>query len=340
MYNLAKLLTEEPKKIEKLLILFSKLILTFYLTSSIYSFKFSFLSVVENPIPKDLTTEKIIYFFSSLVIVWYVCWNLIVGGILTLLPIWLITRNKNGKETADAFLRLVDVASSVGNSYIRRKNIIEFENDMDKVETLKEFEEYDDRFKEYYMLSLTTFLSLLFFSDVHLPGWTIYFFISLITGFFVLSILVSLAHKYFTDNWTFLRNEFKSLAYYQKVSNVICESKIVKNQYDVLDLNRIIHLNIKNGITNPHSEILVHVNFSTSDFLAGQHLHLMLRSYDNVQHTAGRLIIVICNKKPDERNLQEISQNPMWIYLQAKTELQILNRFEESMARSGLNVVI
>lgn len=341
MYNLAKLLTEEPKKIEKLLILFSKLILTFYLTSSIYGFKLSIASTIENPIPKDLTTEKIIYFFSSLVIVWYVCWNVIIGGVLTVLPMWLLTRKETGKNIAEIFLRYTEVASStgLGNHYIRRKNIIAFEKDMRKTETLQEFEEYDDRFREYYMLTITTFLTLILFSDIKLSGWTTWFFVSLMIGFFIFSVWVSLVHKYFRDNWEFLRNEFKQLAYFQKVSNVVKESNLVKSSYELMDLNSILDLRSNAGVANVRPEILIHMHYSTSSFVAGIKLNSIIRKYDEVAPNPERLIVVISNQETSSNRLKEVSRNEQWVFIHAKTTTQILNRFEEAMARKGMNIL-
>jgi hypothetical protein len=340
MYNLVKILTEEPKKIEKLLILLSKIILTFFLTSCLYGHKISLGSIVKNPIPDVIPIEKIIYFFSTIVIVWYILWGLLLDGLLTELPIWLITRKKTGKAVFDAIASWVDIAYGYGSYYKKGKHIVSFTNSfIKKEEEFNDLEETTSRFREYYQLALLTFLSLLIFSDVHLHGWTIYFFLSMIAGFFVLSIFTSLVHKYFSDNYDSLLSQFLVLSYEQKVHQAVEQNLAIKVSYNVEESDSRVNLIRKyDSIPVPH-KINVFPVFHKHEAFGQAQMESELKNVmanNLVQFDSNIYTIVVSNVEPSSEMGKLASSRSNYIYVSAKTDSDIIAGIE--LALHKINV--
>ena len=94
MYNLAKLLTEEPEKLERLGILFLKLLVILFIGSVFFGFNISISEFFENPIPKNYTISNFILFLISLIFIWFVVWTLIADFILGEIVIWLLFESR------------------------------------------------------------------------------------------------------------------------------------------------------------------------------------------------------------------------------------------------------
>ncbi len=333
MYNLAKLLTEEPHKIERLLILLSKLIIVFFLTGWFYGFNLSLGTIVENPFPKELTAAKIIYFFASVIIVWFVVLNLILELLFTQLPIWLITRNKNGKGVVDSFLSFFDIAYAYGTDYVRGKNIVGFTRSLKKNDDLDDLEDADSRVRQYYQLSLVAFISLLFFTDISIPGWTIYFFISAIVSFFLLSVLASLAHKYLSVNYDSLKRHFTTLSYYQKVSDSIHENPLISTKYSIVDRNNKIDMT-KITTDNFPSQINIHIFHYRNQAIAN---FLFQKEISELEDNQSGLDFIFCNIEPSISTSKQILKNRQLVLIVAKTQSQMLTGFEEAFCKLGVD---
>lgn len=339
MYNLAKLLTEEPKKIEKLLILLSKLIIILFITSSLYGFTTSLSALIENPLPKELTTIKVIYFFASIVIVWYVVWNILIEGLLTQFPIWLITRKKTGENTVNFFFSMLGIAHRFGSHYVRGENIIAFTQNL-KQDEIDELDEIDSRQRQYYQLSLITLIALLLFGNIKVPGWTIYFFMTIIVGSFVASVLLSLCCKYIRDNYDALKRELIALAYAQKVSNMIRETKVVREYCEVTDRNLEIDIVKKENTADViPPQITVRTFYHRSSEIASAQIVTELNEIREsiAQHN---YVFIFCNVAPSNTCIEQLRKIDRVVLITAKNQAHILTGFEEALCRIGVDLKI
>ena len=89
MYSIAKLLSDEPKKLENLILAILKLLITIWIAQSILDFKSTLSDFTLDSFFKNFRVDQSIYFIVTSIGVWYVLWEifneLIVSFIIFLL---------------------------------------------------------------------------------------------------------------------------------------------------------------------------------------------------------------------------------------------------------------
>src|SRR5574337_323065 len=126
MYNLAKLLIDEPHKLERLIILFLKLLITLHVTGLIFGYDLSVGSIIENPIPKTASAIQVIYFFVIVVAAWFVLWGVIAEILLYDVLIGLLSNIGNDRAVFIVMMWLLGVAEEKDKKLFPKGHIISF----------------------------------------------------------------------------------------------------------------------------------------------------------------------------------------------------------------------
>ncbi len=267
MYNLAKLLTEEPKKLERLIILFIKLFLTLLLVNLFYKTNYPIKDLIENPIPKGITLSKIIYFITLMVIGWVIIW-MYLDSILYYIPIgllwlfsftigiifWLYSKiDKNSalalkakkyfftklvhdiRDKREIFLvaltmiRIIDYNN--GNIYPNKEFswFVGMLNNFSDNE--KELKEYRDRAQQYFALLTIAFIALLLSSDIHLSGLLKTILWVMVINLYIITFIYNHAHDYLRENLEKVKEEFAPIAFFQMIERVTTENSFFKKHY-------------------------------------------------------------------------------------------------------------
>ncbi len=156
MYNLAKLLSEEPEKLERLGILFLKLLITLLLGSIFLEYEFAISTLAENPIPKEFTLSKFVFYVIILIVIWFIVWGVIADAILGYLLINILSKIGNKKEIVLDWLIFFNVIKKRYSTLQPGKNIIAFNSLLQSYteEDALSFKENQIRARQYFLVSL------------------------------------------------------------------------------------------------------------------------------------------------------------------------------------------
>ncbi len=238
MYNLAKLLTDEPEKLERLIILFLKLLITFTATALVFGYDISISSLIDNPIPKTYSASKLVYFFTSLILIWFFLWSVVAELILYELPVWLCSRTGDKRRTLLEMLHILDVIKMnslfTDKPIIRPgKYIIPFTEVLKEQQESRFIDKSTSRLRQYYIISIATFILLLLVKDITLSCGKIIGCVLLILLLFKVCVYFNKMKSYINDNSEELIREFEPMSYSRKVHSAIRENKTISENYQL-----------------------------------------------------------------------------------------------------------
>ncbi len=335
MYNLAKLLTEEPAKLEKLIILLFKLLITFFFTCLLFGYSFSIQSLIKDPLPPSLSTTKLIYFFLGIFVVWYLLWRLcgevIIGDLLIRLLAWPWNKRKTFVE----ILSFIGVAKESYGYLNPKKHIIVFSEalmELDKEETDKFISENHSRLREYFVLSFVVFVLLLLTKDVQLSRWQIWVCSIMLVNFLLGCTFFHLMKGYIYDNLESLKREFEPIAYAQKALNAICENKELMQYFEKPTEAKSIFLKKKEGMNYGPAEIRVRSMYHWNQILGQMALEDTFIKWGKAERKREEGLIEICisNITPTQDMERSVKNLDGFLYIHATSEKEIFSGLEEA----------
>jgi hypothetical protein len=331
MYNLAKLLTDEPEKLERLIILFLKLIITLYLAGLIFNYDFTINSLVENPLPKTLTTSKLILFFVSCIAVWFVFWSTILELLLCEGIVWLFTKWADKRKSLLTVLGFLGVIEERNGRIIKpKKYIILFVESLKLLQDKNPLPAVKTRLKQYYIISLGA-LFVLILSKAIVCGYillSLFFILNMLVG----CVLFNRVSIYIDENYSALIREFEMLAYSQRIYNTILESEYSKNHYDKPELGRKILLKRKEGYDWVPESIKVvagfHWNTKLGQFYVEEFLNRMKDK--EKESVTERYEYFISNIPLNENIISSVKKRKGFVYIYAIDDEEIFKGLEEA----------
>lgn len=334
MYNLAKLLTEEPEKLERLGILFLKLLVTLFIGSAYFGFNFSITCFIDNPIPKDYTISKFIFFVISLVLIWFIVWSIFADLLLGEVLIWLLSKIGNKKLIFTDVLSLLSVVKKNNQTLSPDKNVIEFNEMLHSYsdEGEKVMREGKSRARQYFIVSSVIYISLLFAKDINLSA-TLKWVGGIFTlNFLIASVVFNQIHKYFNENLDEMKKEFSKLSFVQMVINSIDQNTFIKIHYERKGRWQKIGLKRKNQIEWLPESFTIFPLYNLNESLTQELLKIGLiqRSNKNImdEKENTHYDVLICNVKPNEENIKIILSQHRFVYLYCENNEQCFKNIE------------
>ncbi len=334
MYNLAKLLAESPEKIERLIILFFKLLITLYIGITLFGLNISISGFIENPILEDYTITKFILFFILLVVIWFTVWSLISELIFGELLIWIISKIGSRKFLFNDLLALLKVIEKNDKNISPNVNVIAFNNLLNNFneDDKKKINENKSRIRQYYLVVTVTFISLLFAKDINLPCWFIWFSGIIIFNLLIINALLNKIHNYFEENFDEMKKHFGRLAYMQMVVNAIEQNPFFKLHYEKSVKRSKIHLKLKTkSVTLPkiyNFHPVYHWNELLTREIVNNDIHQQSGKKITSKNIGKYYDVVVCNIKPDDDDMKRIYSKQDFAYLYCENEEQIHKNLE------------
>ena len=334
MYNLAKLLTEEPEKLERLGILFLKLLVTLLIGSVLFGLNISISGFIENPIPKDYTIAKFILFLILLVIVWYIVWSLIAEMIIGELLIWSLSKIGNKKDIFNEVLHLLKVVKKDNGNLSPNKNVISFSDILHNYTEEDEelVKESKSRIRQYFIVTSVIYIVLWVAKDITFPSSLKWFGGVMIANLLVGNIILNQIHNYFNDNRDEMKKQFSALAFTQMIINAIEQNPFIKHHYEKSNYWRRIQLKRKTELNELPESFKFFPVFYWNSTLTKAMLDkgLQQRAAKEI-NTATKIChydVVICNVQPDDENVKNILKQPGFAFLHCENEEQIYKNIE------------
>lgn len=338
MYNLAKLLTEEPEKLERIGILFLKLMVTLLIGSAFFGFNISVSAFIHDPIPSNYSVTKLILFFISLVAIWFVTWSmigeLIIGELIISFLSWLVNRFIDKKDVFNDILSTLKVVKKKGKSIGPAKNVIIFNELLTTYysEGEKVISESNSRARQYYIVMSIVYISLSFTQDVVLPCWLKVLAWAMILNFLLTTLVFKQIWDYFTENIGEIRKQFCRLSYEQMIIRTIEQNPFIKEHYEMKPPHAKIHL--KRETDNPNLPVTFNIYpvFHWNNSLTKEMLDVGLQQRAKSQTSAKRedthFDVIVCNVKPDDDNVKSILSQPGFVYMYCETEEEMSENLE------------
>ncbi len=334
MYNLAKLLSEEPEKLERIGILFLKLLVTLFIGSTFFGMNISISGFVENPIPKDYTIAKFISFLIFLVIIWYILWSLIAELIIGEFFIWIASKIGNSKSIFTEILVFLNVIKNDNSRLSPAKNVIAFNHMLYNYteEDEKILKENKTRLRHYYLVFTVIYFTFLCAKDINLTCWQKWVGGIMSFNFLIASVVFNKIHNYFTENLGEIKKQFGRLAYLQMIINSIEQNQFLKLYYEKENGWSRIHLKRKTENESlPETIKFYHVfywNKPITQVMLNKGLELRSRKKFSVDKIGKHYDVVICNLEPDDRNAKHILSQSGFAFLYCENEEQIYKNLE------------
>lgn len=341
MYNLAKFLTEEPKKLELLLIRFIKLLIALHVTGMFFGYTWKLDEMIESPIPSGCTALQIIYFLISVISTWLILWILLAETICYDVLMWLFTRKANTRKTLLGVLEVLGVVKVAGERITGvKRNITRFYDFLEEYNEVEpEIHDVRKRIKEYYLLILVTFILLL--ATEPIGTWSMVWGSWLLLNAFIGCVIANRVYKHINKNTESLKREFGVLAYSQRITDAIKEIRLFEN-YEKPTVERKMVLKRTSGYGALPQQVKIVAAYHWNLSLGQRFMQILLReNFRRGKHDEERYIILMTNfdQQPEAASL--IKSIPNLALITAKTDEEIFNGLEErihivSKARSKL----
>jgi hypothetical protein len=323
MYNLAKLLSDEPKKLERLFVLFLKLLITLYLTGLLLDYKFTINALVEKPIPEGLTTSKLILFFVATIIVWFAFWNFLLDMIMCEFIVWLLSLIPNKRKLTFSFLEILNVATVKDGRLISpKKNMVDFAEGLHQLKDTQEFHDIKSRQKSYYVVALGAYIVLLLSHSLSTKwiGWGAAISINLLLG----AVVYNVVHSFIVDNYDSLLKEFDSFAFIQKVFAAVSNHEEIKSCYEVTLFKSRVRLQRKQDYSWVPEEVIIETYYHWSKDLGKLFLDFQAQRIESKSIVEpGKYLFVVSNIEisPALRKIVEKQDRMFYIIGQNQDEI-------------------
>ena len=338
MYNIVNLLTEEPKKLERIILLFLKLLVVLFVGGEIFDYQFSMKDATDEIIPQDYTISKGIFFLISLTIVWYLVWTIFADVIIGGLSVWIFSRKPVKRDTFMEILHWFSVVEQKGKGkgkyIVPGKQVIKFQ------EMLSNYTDEDDDFIEdgksrlhgYFSISVVIYIVLLSASDLNLPILLIIFGAFMILNMLVLAVVINKAHRYLIDNFDALKKEFGFLAYAEMTKRALEQNQHVSRNFEFGGKWKAIGLKKKFEQSGLPEEIRVYPFYVWNEEFGKEVVEDMIavrgRETDRFKDRDVHFIL-ISNTEISEKAKEMLELNPKLDYIECEVnEEKIYKRLE------------
>lgn len=334
MYSLAKLLTEEPEKLERIGLLFLKLLVTLFIGSAFFGLNISISEFVQNPIPNDYTLTNFVFFLILLVVIWFTVWTFIAEIIIGQLIIWAVSKIGNSKSIFNDVLAFINVIKKKGDNIAPAKNVIAFSDMLQNYsdEDEKIVKDSKSRIRQYYLVTTVIYFTLIFAKDINFPCWLKWFGGIMSFNFLLGSAISNKLHEYFTDNLDEMKKQFSRLAYAQMIIKAIEQNPFLKQHYEKGDKWMRIHLKRKTEDESLPETFKFYPVFHWNEGLTKIMLDKGLEQRSGKELPPEKIgkhyDVVVCNIKPDDKNIKDILSQPSFVYLHCETEEQVYKNIE------------
>jgi len=331
MYNLAKLLTEAPEKLERLIILFLKLLIVLFLCNSLFNYNISISKFIESPIAKDFSISKVIFFIVIIIAVWLLVWNvfaeIILGDLLSFFFSKLVGKVHFYKFLNDSLKIIKDKAgtSNIANSIIQFVDnyLNEFTN------TLKEGK---SRIRQYYfILTILYFTFIFFIKDIDLSNWLKWFGGILILFYLLVNVFVNLLYIYITENTDEMKKLFSRLTFCLMTVKAVEQNPFIKQNYKKSGNLKRLRLDRQNEDKRLPAMFQIFPVYYWNDTLIKAVLDKGLQDQTKTERTIKTenfYDVLISNVMPNEENVRNIVKIPHFAYLFCEDKDQIYKNFE------------
>lgn len=333
MYNLAKLLVEEPEKLERLFFIFLKILITLFISCILFGFNLSITEFVEKLIPQNYTISKLIYFIVITIIVWLVIWNIIAEIILGECVIWLLSKIGNKKIIFNEVLGLLKVVKIKNNNISPEKNIITFNELLQSYskDGEKYIKESKSRTRQYYAITTVIYLSMFFANDIVFPNWLKLVGGILIFNFLLSSITLHQIHSLFSENLEEMKKQFSRLSYAQMVINSIENNSFITQHYKRLGHWTRIKLERKTDVDWLPETIKFYPFYYWNELLTkmilDKDLQQIAENYSKYERK-NTYDVLISNVELSKDNINNILANPQFVYMYCQNEENILKNID------------
>jgi hypothetical protein len=334
MYNIVKLFTEEPEKLERVGILFLKFIMTLFISSTFFGFNISISHFFENPIPKDYTISNFLLFVISLILIWFVIWNLIAELFLGEILISLLSRIGNKKSIFLEILGLLNIIKKDSKNLSPAKNVISFNEFLQKYteENEKFINESKSRVRQIFIVASVLYITLLFSNDLILPQWLKWVGAFVVLNFLIGSIILNQVINYFTKNLDEMKKQFSRLSFSQMIINSLDQNPFIKENYKRDGLWARIRLQrITDNDSLPES-FKFYSFYYWNDTLTESIIDWGFKQYTEKKIVGEKegmhFNVIVSNIKPNEENIKFILSQPSFAYLLCENEEQIYKNLE------------
>ena len=231
MYSIAKLLSDEPKKLESLILAVLKLLATIWIANLFLGFNPDLSEFSVESFFKNFKVDESIYFVLTSIGVWYLVWEMLLELFIEFI-IKLFSLIGNSENTLKWYLSITNSVKTKNENIIDSKpHVLHFTEAMQDEEVDYPFI-LETRANQIFSVGLVTFI-ILITSDIELSNWQIGLGIFLLINFFFVSVIQRKLHDYYVENADYVRSKYFPLGQLQKVKDVINQLEPLKSQYDV-----------------------------------------------------------------------------------------------------------
>ncbi len=334
MYNLAKLLSEEPRRIERIIILLIKLLVSLYVCGLLFGHNSSINFIFEDESVGKLNIARIIYFIAALIAIWFFLWSIIAEWLCCEIPVWLLCKWIKGRSCFILVLEILSVVSEENNRLSPKGNIVAF------YDGIKKYSEQDDEFiqaeksriKQYYVVLIVVFTLFLLTKDFYLRDWEAWVISFILLNLFIYNVILASAHKYLQENIETIKKEFGHLAYAQRVIAVLKQNKFLKREYTLRVFGITVSLKRKEASMVLPEMIKINPIYFWSEILANKYFMKRLMQirdrrtavYEKIEYYDA----VVCNVKMMPESMSIIQKIPGIAYVHCETDEQIYENIE------------
>jgi hypothetical protein len=331
MYNLAKLLIDEPQKLERLIILFLKLLITLHVTDLILGYNLSVGAIIDNPIPKAASSIQIIYFFVIVIAVWFILWSIICQFLLYDVLIGLLSNIGNDRVFFNRVMDVLGVAKEKNNKLYSKSHIISFTDSLDDFNKENSIEEAQSRVKEYFFLITIAYTVLLISNNrVHLTIVEIIVGAIISLNFLLGCIVLTKILSYMAFNLDSIKREFQPLAYAEKIVRVMAEIPQFENYERPLSGARRKYTLKRNSAHDKLPEMLTIIPvFHWNQSFSQKHILQLLLDRKQKQVSQNRCEIVVTNTEINDEIASAVKSQNQLVYIYAATNTEMFHGLEE-----------
>lgn len=328
MYNLAKLLIDEPHKLERLIILFLKLLITLHVTGIIFGYDLSVGAIVDNPIPKTASAIQIIYFFVVVTAVWFILWSIVADLLLYHVIIGLLARIGKDRDVFMGTMWFIGIVSERNGRLIPKDNLISFADSLDNFTPETPLEEGQTRLKQYFLLTTVSYVVLLSSPSTSLSKAEIIIGAIILLNLFVAIISNTKFDSYLTENLDTVKRELQPLAYGQKIMKAIGEIKAFQN-FEAPHKGKKIVLKRKAGVASLPTTLKILPAYHWNEKLGQEMLLRMANARKMKNLSENSYDMLLTNMRLTQEIASAIKSQKNCACISAKDPKEIFLRLEE-----------
>lgn len=321
MYSIAKLLSDEPKKLENLILAILKLLITIWIAQSILDFKSTLSDFTLDSFFKNFRVDQSIYFIVTSIGVWYVLWE-IFNELIVSFIIFLLSQIGNPIEFLKWYLWAINSIKIKDDLIIdSNPHILNFTESTNETDMFI----INSRAHQIFSVGLVSFLILLN-SNISLNAWQISISIFILVNFLLISIIQRKLHDFYIENSITIKHSFYALGQLQKIKNVLNQLEPFKSNFSYESKRKRIFLSKINDKEFLPEKIHIKLMYNSNKELGNK---IIQNEGFKISETIkdNRLLVICSNFYLPEQRLTKINENTFCIYGESQDE--IYKGFEE-----------